>query len=78
MSFFLTLLGWLLLGGALGYATERWRFVYVILLALLGISLITSPELPGLIGASDEGSWGETIAFLVGVFAGDLIAKREQ
>ena len=78
MSFLLTILGWLILGGALGYATERWRVVYVILLVLLGVALISSPELPGLVGSSEEGSWGETIAFLVGVFAGGHIARRER
>lgn len=78
MTFFLTLLGWLILGGALGYATERWRFVYVILLVLVGISLISSPELPGLVGASDDGSWPETVAFVVGALVGGFIGKEQR
>lgn len=77
MSGFLTIVGWMLFGGAGGYAIHRWKFVYVVFIALLGLSLVSSPTPPRLLG-DGGGSWGETVAFIGGVWIGSWVAKREK
>jgi len=80
MTGVLLVIGWMLLGGALGYITERWKIVYVLMLALFGLALIVRPELPGLLGTADDGrgSWPETVGFVVGMLIGTGFARRER
>lgn len=69
------IIGFLIIGAIGGYALVKHRWLYILLIFLVGLGLVMTSEPPNF---KMDGSWWNTAAMSIGVIYGTLKATLEE